>query len=144
MKTRFLATQSSMILAAALLSGCKSSLPETTDAEIVTLVGGSGGFSFDGERKISKTVLDCAGTLSGLDDDLLKDAGPEMLGLFKTSCRQRLNRFVSDPDRNPLGFELEHFENPELAERIEKIRDQCAPVSVCVQLLRRSRVFRLG
>lgn len=111
------------LLLFASLSACKPSLPEATDADIVKLVGGGGFLSMSNDQtRISKGTEECARALSGLDDELFKDAGPEMLGMLKTDCRQRFQTMISDPKRNPLGFELAHFESPELAERIANIR----------------------
>lgn len=104
-----------------IVAGCQEKLPEATDEQIAQLVAQEGRSS--GSIPINIKTVECARMLSGLDDELYKDAPEDMIGSFKTWCRHTLQGWIEDPDRNPLGFELSDFEDSDLALRIEAIRD---------------------
>src|SRR5690606_15118147 len=101
-----------------LLTACGNSVPEATDEQLLSLVGNKQ--TFMGSTvplSISKRTVECVRVLSGVDEAIYKDMPSEMLGTFKTQCRQDFSERVANKDKNPLGFTIEAFENKELAER---------------------------
>lgn len=107
----------------ALLSACGDGVPEATDEQLLSLVGNKQTFTGStAPLSISKRTVECVRVLSGVDEAIYKDMPSEMLGSFKTHCRQDFSERVANKDKNPLGFTLEAFENKELAERITKLK----------------------
>jgi hypothetical protein len=110
-------------LVLALLSACGDNIPEATDQQLLSLVGNKQTFMGSAAPlSISKRTVECVRLLSGVDEAIYKDMPSEMLGTFKTHCRQDFSQRIADKDKNPLGFKLEAFEDKELAERITKLK----------------------
>ncbi|PRD43542.1 hypothetical protein C5748_09730 [Phyllobacterium phragmitis] len=106
------------------LVACSDSVPEATDQQLLEIIGSSSSFlGSDSPLSIPRSAVECVRVLSGLDADIYKDMPAEMLGAFKTGCRQEFAERLKDESRNPLGFTLESFENKDLAERITKLKE---------------------
>lgn len=107
-----------------LLAACGEKTPDATDEQLLQLLGSSSSFlGSDAPVNISKRIVECAQLLSGLADEIVKDMPDEMLGVFKTECRKGFDEIVKDPAKNPVGFEIVHFENKELAQRIAALKE---------------------
>jgi len=106
-----------------LLAGCGASIPETSDEELVTLLGDS--FSFSPQEKsplvVREYVVECAELLSGVNADVIKDLPAATVGERKTACREALDEKIKDTARNSKGFKLEHFENKDFAKRLVQL-----------------------
>lgn len=104
-----------------ILTACQPEIPEASNEQLADLLGGPGS-AYD-MPLISQKAVECLQLISGLADDVFKDAQKEQIAYYKTGCRQDLDKRLRDTSRNPLGFKLEHFENPDLAERVSNLRD---------------------
>ncbi|WP_145904074.1 hypothetical protein [Roseibium aggregatum] len=104
-----------------ILAACQPEIPEASNEQLADLLGGPGS-AYD-MPLISQKAVECLQLISGLADDVFKDAPKEQIAYYKTGCRQDLDKRLRDTSRNPLGFKLEHFENPDLAERVSNVRD---------------------
>lgn len=125
MKIKTLATATCI----ALLTACQPSIPEATDEQIVEIVGSS--TETFGIKVIQKDAIECLRLISGLDDQIFKDAPTTFVAGIKTKCRKELGKRLKDDTRNPMGFELEHFENQDLVTRIELIqKDQQKQIEI--------------
>ncbi|MCG8273935.1 hypothetical protein MIC97_20845 [Aquamicrobium sp. NLF2-7] len=106
-----------------ILAACGEKVPEASDEQLLELLGSrSSFFGSEAPLGIPSTVVECTQLLSGLADEIVKDMPAEMLGAFKTECRRGLDDVLKDEAKNPMGFALAHFENQELAERIETLK----------------------
>ncbi|MBF8222384.1 hypothetical protein [Halomonas sp. 328] len=118
-KTRLLAFSALPVLTA-----CGDSIPQATDEQLLTLLGNSR--EVRGEQlppSIPRSVEECVRLLSGLEDEVVKDIPAEFLGQMKAECRSGLRNHLEDPERNPMGLELAHFDERELGERISDLAE---------------------
>lgn len=106
------------------LAACGDKVPEATDDQLLQILASDSVFSSsDRPLSIPKSAVECVRVLSGLDEEIFKDMPAEMLETMKTGCRQELDKHLKDEAKNPMGFQLAHFENKELAERITKLKE---------------------
>lgn len=118
-KTRLLA-----FTALPILTACGDSIPEASDEQLLTLLGNSR--EVRGEQlppSIPRGVEECVRLLSGLEDEIVKDIPADALGQMKANCRSGLRDHLEDPERNPMGLELAHFDERELGERISALAE---------------------
>jgi len=106
------------------LSACQAKGEIATDEQLVLLFGEKPPFSDGPDLQISKKTVDCVRLLSGLDEQLYKDAPAEMLGRVKTECRMPLDARVRDTKHNPVGLTLRDIEDKVFAERITALKQR--------------------
>lgn len=112
------------LCAASLLAACGDNIPEATDDQLLQLLASDSAFlGSDRPLSIARGTVECVRVLSGLDEEIFKDMPAEMLGTMKTGCRQELDKRLKDEAKNPMGFQLAHFEKKDLAERISKLKE---------------------
>ncbi|MGX1500835.1 hypothetical protein ACSSV1_005904 [Labrenzia sp. MBR-25] len=104
-----------------ILAACQPEIPEASNEQLAELLGGPSS-AYD-MPLISKKAVECLQLISDQADDVFKDAPKDQIAYYKTGCRKELDERLRDTSRNPLGFKLEHFENPDLAERVSNVRD---------------------
>jgi hypothetical protein len=104
-----------------ILAACQPEIPEASNEQLAELLGGPGS-AYD-MPLISMKAVECLQLISGRADDVFKDAPKDQIAYYKTGCRKELDERLRDTSRNPLGFKIEHFENPDLAERVSNVRD---------------------
>lgn len=111
-------------IALPILSACGNSVPEASDEQLLTLLGDVR--EVRGETlppSLSRGLEECVRLLSGLENEVVKDIPDEIIGQMKADCRSGLRNYLEDPDRNPMGLELAHFEDRELGERISALAE---------------------
>lgn len=111
-------------MALPILSACGNAIPEASDEQLLTLLGDVR--EVRGETlppSISRSFEECVRLLSGLEDEVVKDIPDEFLGQMKAECRSGLRDHLEDPERNPMGLELAHFDERELGERISALAE---------------------
>lgn len=110
----------------AALAGCKSNLSETTDEQLLQILGGdvwlfNAGDEGDRPAQIPRRMVECVEMLSGARAEIYKDMPGELAGMFKTECRKDLQNRLADPKRNTTGLELADFETAGMMERIDAL-----------------------
>ncbi|MBK4216173.1 hypothetical protein JJJ17_09575 [Paracoccus caeni] len=110
-----------LIISSLLLSGCKSALSETTDAQLLQLVGMT---RSEGQpAQITPRMIECVELLSNARAEVYKDMPEEISGVIKTECRKDLQARLDDTSLNPTGLSLSDFESEEMLQRVEALRD---------------------
>ncbi|MGR2738362.1 hypothetical protein ACUY1T_07915 [Billgrantia sp. Q4P2] len=107
-----------------LLAACGNSTPQVSDEQLLHLLGESR--EAHGEQlppSISRGLEECVRLLSGLEDEIVKDIPAEFLGQMKAECRVGLREYLENPDRNPMGLELAHFDERQLGERVSELAE---------------------
>jgi len=129
-----------LLCVAPVLAACGEKTPEATDAQLLDLLGSRSTFiRSDAPLRISRSTVECVRLIANLDEDILKDMPAEMLGVMKTECRRELDNRLKDEAANPMGFQLAHFENSELAERITQLKESTDEANRQAEQERRQR-----
>lgn len=106
------------------LSACKAKSDTATDEQLLLLFGEKSLFADSPDLQISKTTIECIRLISGLDEQLYKDAPAEMLGGIKTQCRIGLDAKLKNEALNPVGLTLKDVEERALADRLTALKQR--------------------
>ena len=106
------------------LSACKAKSDTATNEQLLLLFGEKPLFADGPDLQISKTTIECIRLISGLDEQLYKDAPAEMLGRIKTQCRIELDAKLKNATLNPLGLTLKDVEEKGLADRLTALKQR--------------------
>jgi len=81
-------------------------------------------FTEASDLQISKNTVDCVRLISGLDEEIYKDASADVIGLLKTECRKALDAKIKHPKVSDLKLTLNDIGNKPLAERLTSLKQR--------------------
>jgi hypothetical protein len=105
-----------------MLGACQAKDTNATDEQLLTLFGEKSWRSERPGLQISKSTIECIRLLSGLDDQIYKDAPAEMLGVIKTECRKSFDGKLGNEELNSIGLTFKDIESQAFAERLTALK----------------------
>ena len=108
------------VVGLSMATACKTPQREATDEDILALLGNSE--KSPHANAIRPEVYSCLWLISSFEQHKPKDIPPEF-STFRRNCESRLLKLVEDPDRNPLGIQLENMKKPDFLLKVDRIRN---------------------
>ncbi|MEE1610720.1 hypothetical protein [Microvirga sp. CF3016] len=106
------------------LSGCQAESEILTDEQLVLLFGERTMFTDESDLQISNKTVECVRLISGLDEEIYKDAPADMLGRIKTECRMDLDAKIKHTKLGNAKLTLNDIGNKAIAERLTALKQR--------------------
>lgn len=124
LRSRFVCMSRVIATCLPFLSGCQAKSETLSDEQLVLIFGEKPMFAEGSDLQISKKTVECIRLISGLDEEIYKDAPTDMLGRIKTECRMDLDTKIKHTKVSDVKLTLNDIGNKAFAERLTTLKQR--------------------